>query len=350
MTECHGYAAKSADSPLEPFRFERRDVGDEDVRLDIAYCGICHSDVHMARNEWSSTPTTYPLVPGHEIAGRVIQVGKKVRKFKVGDLAGVGCLVDSCRRCPNCRRGLEQFCHAPATFTYNSMGKDGKPTYGGYSSAMVVDEAFALKIAAGLPLERVAPLMCAGITTYSPLKRHGAGKGSRVGVLGLGGLGHMAVKIAVAMGAEVAVLSGSKSKAPDAKRLGAHEFALTSDPAACQRLARRLDLIVDTVSAQHDLDVILNMLDVEGTLALVGASPKPLEFSAFSLIGGRRRLAGSLIGGLPETQEMLDFCAERKVLADVETIGVRDINAAYERLLKGDVRYRFSIDLKTLQS
>jgi uncharacterized zinc-type alcohol dehydrogenase-like protein len=350
MTECIGYAAKSASSLLGPFRFERRDAGDKDVRIEIAFCGICHSDLHMARNEWTNTPTTYPLVPGHEIAGRVIAVGKRVRKFKVGDLAGVGCLVDSCRRCENCRKKLDQFCRLSPTFTYNSVGKDGKPTYGGYSSHIVVDEDFALKIAPGLPLDRVAPLLCAGITTYSPLKRFGAGKGSRVGVLGLGGLGHMAVKIAAAMGAEVTVLSGSKSKAADAKRLGAHEFALTTDEPACQRLAGRFDLIVDTVSAKHGLDFFLGMLGIDGTLALVGVSPKPLEFSAFSIIGGRRRLAGSLIGGLAETQEMLDFCAKKKILADVETIGVRDINAAYERLIKGDVRFRFSIDLKTLRS
>lgn len=348
MSECHGYAVKSAASPLEPFSFARRDVGDKDVRIEIAYCGICHSDIHSARNEWGSA--AYPLVPGHEIAGRVSQVGKSVRKFKIGDLAGVGCLVNSCRKCPNCLKGLEQFCQAPATFTYNSIDKDGSKTYGGYSSHLVVDEDFALKISPSLPLERVAPLLCAGITTYSPLKRFHVGKSSRVGVLGLGGLGHMAVKIAGAMGAEVTVLSGSKSKEMDAKRLGAHEFALTSDAAAMAKLAGRFNVIVDTVSDKHDLNSCLNLLGLEGTLVLVGASPVPLEFGAFPLIFGRRALAGSLIGGLPETQEMLDFCAEKKVLADVEVIAIKDVNAAYERVLKGDVRYRFSIDLKTMNS
>ena len=348
MSECHGYAVKSAASPLEPFSFARREVGDKDVRIEIAYCGICHSDIHSARNEWGSA--AYPLVPGHEIAGRVVQIGKSIRKFKVGDLAGVGCLVNSCRKCPNCLKGLEQFCQAPATFTYNSIDKDGSKTYGGYSSHVVVDEDFALKISPNLPLERVAPLLCAGITTYSPLKRFNIGKNSRVGVMGLGGLGHMAVKIAVALGAEVTVLSGSKSKEIDAKRLGAHEFALTTDSATAAKLAGRFNVIVDTVSAKHDLNSCLNMLGLEGTLVLVGASPVPLEFGAFPLIFGRRALAGSLIGGLSETQEMLDFCAQKKVLADVEVIAIQDVNAAYERVLKGDVRYRFSIDLKTIHS
>lgn len=348
MSECQGYAVKSAASPLEPFSFTRREIGDQDVRIDIAYCGICHSDIHSARNEWGSA--AYPMVPGHEIAGRVSQVGKSVRKFKVGDTAGVGCLVNSCRKCPNCLKGLEQFCQGPAVFTYNSVDRDGSTTRGGYSSHVVVDESFALKIAPNLPLERVAPLLCAGITTYSPLKRFNVGKNSQVGVLGLGGLGHMAVKIAAAMGAEVTVLSGSKSKVSDAKRLGAHEFELTSDAATAAKLAGRFNVIVDTVSAKHDLSAYLNMLGLEGTLVLVGASPTPLEFGAFPLIFGRRSLAGSLIGGLPETQEMLDFCAKQNVLADVEVIGVQEINAAYERVLKGDVRYRFSIDLKTIKA
>ncbi len=348
MSQCQSYAAQSATSPLTPFSLTRRELGDRDVLIDIAFCGICHSDIHSARNEWGSA--VYPLVPGHEIAGRVSQVGKSVRKFKIGDLAGVGCLVNSCRKCPNCLKGLEQFCQAPATFTYNSVDRDGSRTYGGYSSHVVVDEDFVLKIAPNLPLERVAPLLCAGITTYSPLNRFKVGKNSRVGVLGLGGLGHMAVKIAAAMGAEVTVLSGSKSKESDAKRLGAHEFALTSDASTTAKLAGRFNVIVDTVSAKHDLSLYLNMLGLEGTLVLVGASPVPLEVSAFPLIFGRRSLAGSLIGGLPETQEMLDFCAQHNVLADVEVIAMKDVNAAYERVLKGDVRYRFSIDLKTMGS
>ncbi len=347
MSKARGYAALKPAAPLVPFSFDRREPGDMDVRIEIAYCGICHSDLHQVRDEWSEG--LFPMVPGHEIAGRVTQVGRKVRKFKVGDLAGVGCLVDSCRKCPSCRRGEEQFCDGPLSFTYNGTERDRKtPTYGGYSSHVVVDEAFALKVRAGQPLERVAPLLCAGITTYSPLKRHGAGKGRRVGVLGLGGLGHMAVKIAAAMGAEVTVLSGTASKKTDARRLGAHDFALTSDPKTAARMAGRLDLIVDTVSGPHDVNAALGMLGVGGTLALVGASPKPLEIGAFPLIARRRAVAGSLIGGIAQTQEMLDFCARNKVLADVEVIPASGINAAYERMLKSDVRYRFSIDLKTL--
>jgi uncharacterized zinc-type alcohol dehydrogenase-like protein len=279
----------------------------------------------------------------------VTSVGKKVTRFKAGDLAGVGCLVESCRKCANCRRGLQQHCAGPVSFTYNSLEKDGRtPTQGGYSSHIVVDEAFALKLAAKQPLERVAPLLCAGITTYSPLKRFGAGKGTAVGVLGLGGLGHMGVKLAAAMGAEVVVLSGSASKKADAKRLGAHDFVLTSDAAAMSKNAGRLDLIVDTVSGQHDIGAALGLLKTAGTLALVGASPQPLALPAFPLIMGRRAVAGSLIGGIAETQEMLDFCAKKKVMADVEVIEPKDINGAYERLLKGDVRYRFSIDTSKL--
>ncbi len=347
MIETRGYAAKSPGARLEPFSFSRRDVGDKDVLIDIAYCGICHSDLHQVRDEWGGA--IFPMVPGHEIAGSVSRVGKKVRKFKAGDLAGVGCLVGSCRQCRQCKRRLEQHCAGPVSFTYNSTEQDGKtPTYGGYSSRIVVNEDFALKIKAGEPLDRVAPLMCAGITTYSPLKRFGARHGSRVGVLGLGGLGHMAVKIAAALGAEVFVLSGSKSKEADAKRLGAHEFVLTSDAARLKTLAGRLDLIVDTVSAKHDLNAALGLLRLEGTLALVGASPTPLETGTFPLITQRRFIAGSLIGGLKETQEMLDFCARKKIRADVETIAISQVNDAYERMLKGAVRYRFSIDLKTL--
>ncbi|HVC09199.1 MAG TPA: NAD(P)-dependent alcohol dehydrogenase [Elusimicrobiota bacterium] len=347
MFEVCGYAAKSAGSRLEPFSFHRRNPGDNDVVIDIAYCGICHSDVHQVRDEWGGA--AFPMVPGHEIAGRVSRIGKEVVKFKVGDAAGVGCLVDSCRKCSSCHAHLEQHCEGRISFTYNSTEQDGKtPTYGGYSSQIVVDEAFALKIKAGEPLEAAAPLLCAGITTYSPLKRFGARPGSRVGIVGLGGLGHMAVKIAAALGAEVFVLSGSKSKQAGAKRLGAHEFILTSDAAKMQALAGRLNLIVDTVSAKHDLNACLNLLSLEGTLALVGASPQPLEFGTLPLITGRRFIAGSLIGGIAETQEMLDFCAAKKIRADVETIAMTDVNAAYARLLKGDVRYRFSIDMKTL--
>ena len=346
MSQCRGYAAKSATSPLEPFIFERREPGRKDVEIEITFCGICHSDIHSARNEWGSA--VYPMVPGHEIVGMVKKVGRDVKKFKEGDFAGVGCLVDSCRKCDSCAQGLEQFCAGPATFTYNSVGRDGRATQGGYSSQIVIDEDFALKVASGLPMERVAPLLCAGITTYSPLKRFNVGPNSRVGVLGLGGLGHMAVKIAKAMGSEVFVLSHSASKKSDAKRLGADEFVLLSYVNAPSKMAGHLNFIIDTVSAKHDLNSALGMLKLDGALVLVGASPTPLEVAAFPLIMGRRTLAGSLIGGLSETQEMLDFCAKHKVLADVEVIKIQNVNQAYERMMKNDVRYRFSIDLKTL--
>jgi uncharacterized zinc-type alcohol dehydrogenase-like protein len=347
MSDARAYAASSPTSPLAPTTIQRREPGPKDVSIEIAYAGICHSDIHTARGEWGAG--TYPVVPGHEIAGRVTAVGRKVRKFKVGDLAGVGCMVDSCRKCENCRKNLEQHCFGPASFTYNSTEQDKKtPTYGGYSTHIVVDEDFTLKIKKGLPLERVAPLLCAGITTYSPLKRFGAGRGTKVGVLGLGGLGHMAVKIAAAMGAKVTVLSGSESKRPDARKLGASEFALTKDPAVMEKLAGSLDLIIDTVSGTHDVNALLGLLKTGGTVVMVGASPDPHAVASFPLILARRALAGSLIGGIKETQEMLDFCAKKNVLADVEVIAAKDINAAYERMLKSDVRYRFSIDARTI--
>ena len=347
MSKARAYAAMTPSAPLAPYTVERREPGPKDVSIDIAFCGICHSDVHNARSEWGEG--TFPMVPGHEIAGRVTAVGRKVKKFKVGDLAGVGCMVDSCRKCENCRKGLEQHCLVLTSFTYGSTEQDKKTlTYGGYSSHIVVDEDFVLKIKKGLPLERVAPLMCAGITTYSPLKRYGVRKGSRVGVLGLGGLGHMGVKLAAAMGAEVYALSGSASKQADAKKLGAKNFVLTSDAAQLTALAGKLDLIIDTVSGTHDVNGLLGLLKTGGTLVMVGASPKPHEVASFPLILARRALAGSLIGGIKETQEMLDFCAKKNVLSDVEVIAAKDINAAYERMLKSDVRYRFSIDAKTL--
>jgi uncharacterized zinc-type alcohol dehydrogenase-like protein len=347
MPEARAYAAASPKSPLAPMTISRRDPGAKDVVIEIAYCGICHSDVHTARGEWGEG--IFPVVPGHEIVGRVTAVGRKARKFKVGDLAGVGCMVNSCGKCVNCRRGLQQHCFGPASFTYNSTEQDKKtPTYGGYSSHIVVDESFTLKVKAGQPLERVAPLLCAGITTYSPLKRHGVRKGTRVGVLGLGGLGHMAVKIAAAMGAKVTVLSGSDSKRADAKRLGAAGFALTKDPAAMAGLSGALDLIIDTVSGPHDLNAMVGLLATGGTLVMLGASPEPHALGSFPLIMGRRAVEGSLIGGIAETQEMLDFCAKKKVLADVEVVSAAGINDAYERMLKSDVRYRFSIDVKTL--
>jgi uncharacterized zinc-type alcohol dehydrogenase-like protein len=345
MPEVRGYAAKSATSALEPFAFKRREPGEREVRIDILYCGICHSDIHCVRDEWGVS--RYPMVPGHEIVGRVGKAGSSAKKFKVGDLAGVGCFVDSCRTCANCRRGLEQHCLKGATLTYNSPGNDGKLTYGGYSTQIVVDEAYALKVSPKLSPERAAPLLCAGITTYSPLRRWKAGPATRVGVLGLGGLGHMAVKLAAAMGAEVTVLSSSKSKAGDARRLGAREFVVASEDSAARKFRGSLDILIDTVSAQHDLDFFLRFLRTEGTLVLLGAPPKPLQVAAFSLIGGRWSLSGSNIGGIAETQEMLDFCAEKGVMSDVEVVSAGEINRAYERMLKGDVRFRFSIDAKT---
>lgn len=345
--EVRGYAAPKAGAPLGTFQFQRREPGERDVVIDILYCGVCHSDVHQVRDEWGGG--VFPMVPGHEIVGRVSRVGARVKRFKPGETAGVGCFVDSCRKCPNCKRGLEQFCKVHTAFTYSSTEMDLKtPTYGGYSSQIVVDENYALRIAPQLPLERVAPLLCAGITTYSPLRHWKVGKGRRVGVLGLGGLGHMGVKLAASLGAEVTVLSSSKSKEADAKRLGAQQFALTSDEALMSRLKGHFDFILNTVSASHDLNSHLELLRTDGTMVLVGASPKPLEVQAFSLIMQRRQLAGSLIGGIAQTQEMLDYCAGKKVFADVEVIPMAKINEAYDRMVKGDVRYRFVIDLKTL--
>jgi uncharacterized zinc-type alcohol dehydrogenase-like protein len=341
------YAAQTARSPLAPFEAPRREVGPHDVHIDIAFCGVCHSDIHQVRDEWGGS--IFPMVPGHEIVGRITKVGSGVTRFKVGDLAGVGCMVDSCRTCDACRRDLEQFCERGAAMTYNGTLMDRKTlTYGGYSKDVVVDEAFTLRIAPGADLSAVAPLLCAGITTYSPLRHWKVGKGQRVGVVGLGGLGHMGVKLAAAMGAEVTMLSTSRSKEADARRLGAHGFALTSDKATFKKLAGHFDFILDTISAPHDLNAYIGMLRTDGAMVLVGAPPEATPVQAFSLIGGRKTLAGSLIGGIVETQEMLDFCAERKIGADVEVIPIQKINEAYERMLKGDVRYRFSIDCATL--
>jgi len=346
MIQVHGYAAPRTAAQLEPFRFERRDPGPHDVLIDILYCGICHSDLHQARDEWGGG--IFPMVPGHEIAGRVNRIGAKVKRFKPGDFAGVGCFVDSCRRCPQCKRGEEQFCEKGANFTYSSYEKDGKtPTYGGYSTQIVVDENYTLKIAPKQPLERVAPLLCAGITTYSPLRHWNVKRGQRVGVVGLGGLGHMAIKLAASMGAEVTVFSRSTGKEADAKKLGAKNFALTSQADTMKNLAKRFDFILDTVSAPHDVDALLETLRVEGALVMVGASPDPLPVAPFSLIMGRRQLAGSLIGGIKEIQEMLDYCAKHKVLSDVEVIKADQINVAYDRLARGDVRYRFVIDARS---
>jgi alcohol dehydrogenase (NADP+) len=342
-----GYAAMKPKSNLEPFQFERRAPGAQDIVIDILYCGLCHSDIHQVRDEWSKGH--FPMVPGHEIVGRVSRVGAKVKKFKPGDNAGVGCFVDSCGQCENCKSGLEQFCREGAVFTYNSVEKDGKTqTYGGYSSQMVVKEDYALRIAPGVPLEKVAPLLCAGITTYSPLRYWKVQKGQKVGVIGLGGLGHMAVKLAASMGADVTLFSTSASKEADAKRLGAKSFVITKDPAALKKWANQFNFLIDTVSAPHDLNAYLEMLKTGGTMVIVGVPPESTEIHAFSLIMGRRQLAGSMIGGIAETQEMLDYCLERKIFSDVEVIPMKDINGAYERMIKGDVRYRFVADLKTL--
>jgi len=347
MLQTRGYATKGPTSILEPFTFERREPGPSDVLIEILYCGICHSDIHQARDEWGGA--IYPMVPGHEIVGRVTRVGAQVKRFKVGDLAGVGCFVDSCRVCASCKEGLEQYCENHLVLTYNGTEKDEKtPTYGGYSSQIVVDEQYTLKISSKLPLANVAPLLCAGITTYSPLRHFKVGPGQRVGVVGLGGLGHMAIKLAAAMGAEVTVFSTSKTKEQDARRLGAHNFVVSLDPKNLDALANHFDFILDAVSAPHDLNAYLRLLRRDGVLTLVGAPPKPLGVQAFSLIPKRRTLAGSQIGGIRETQEMLDYCAAKNVTSDVEVIPIQQVEAAFERTVKGDVRYRFVIDMKTL--
>ncbi len=347
MTATKAYAASNETAPLGPFQLDRREPGPRDVEFSILYCGVCHSDLHQVRNEWGGTK--YPIVPGHEIVGRVTRVGSEVTKFREGDLAGVGCLVDSCRTCDNCQKGLEQYCRNGSTGTYNSPDKlSGGVTYGGYSDRIVVDEDFVLRVSEKLPLEGVAPLLCAGITTWSPLRHWGVGEGHRVAVVGLGGLGHMAVKLAASLGAEVTMLSTSPRKEADARHLGAHHFALTSDPGQLSALTGSFDFIIDTVSAEHDYNTYLAMLDTDGVMICVGAPPTPSSIMAFSLIGGRRSLAGSLIGGLPETQEMLDYCAEHGIVSDVEVIRMDYINEAYERMLKGDVKYRFVIDMATI--
>jgi len=346
MSNTKGYVAQSATTPLGPFKFERREPRPHDVEIEILYCGVCHSDIHQARNEWGGS--IFPMVPGHEIVGKVTRVGAHVKNFKPGDLAGVGCLVDSCRTCPSCEQGLEQYCEKGMVGTYNGREKDGSPTYGGYSDKIVTDEQFVLKVSEKLELHRVAPLLCAGITTYSPLRQWKVGKGHRLAVVGLGGLGHMAVKLGVSMGAEVTVLSTSASKEKDAKELGAHKFVVTKDPDALATVKNYFDFIIDTVSANHDLNLYLQLLRLDGTMILLGVPPDAPEVGAFNLIGKRRRLAGSLIGGIKETQEMLDYCAEHNIMSDVEVISMSEINNAYERMIKGDVHYRFVIDLKTL--
>lgn len=346
MISTRGYAADGPKSPLRPFSFQRREVGEKDVLIEILYCGICHSDIHTVRGEWGEA--NYPVVPGHEIVGRVSRTGKGVRKFKQGDPVGVGCFVDSCRTCRNCKAGLEQYCDHGPLFTYNSTDKNGKATYGGYSSQIVVDENYVLRIPAGLDLQGAAPLLCAGITTYSPLRRWRVEEGHRVGVLGFGGLGHMAVKLAASLKADVTVLSSSARKEGDARRFGARHFALTTGPTALEKWAKHFDFIIDTVSAPHDVDRYLELLKRDGVLIMVGASPEPIPVDMFSLIMGRRQLAGSLIGGIRETQEMLNHCAAHKITAEVEVIRMSQVNEAYDRVVKGLPRYRYVIDMKSL--
>jgi uncharacterized zinc-type alcohol dehydrogenase-like protein len=344
MYPTRAYAAQTATTPLTPFEFHRRALKNSDVLIDILYSGICHSDIHQARGEWGNS--TFPMVPGHEIVGTVRETGKGVTRFAVGDLVGVGCFVDSCRTCGSCQEGLEQFCESHLSLTYNSTEQDRTtPTQGGYSDKIVVDESYVLRVPANLDLKAVAPLLCAGITTYSPLRHWGVGKGHRLAVAGLGGLGHMGVKFGVALGAEVTVISTSPSKEADARRLGAHHFALFSDKPV---QASGFDFILNTVSANHDINALAARLRRDGTMIIVGAPSEPLALSTFSVIAPRRKIAGSLIGGIRETQEMLDFCGKHNIVSDVELIQATQINEAYERTIKGDVRYRFVIDMKTL--
>jgi uncharacterized zinc-type alcohol dehydrogenase-like protein len=347
MLTTAGYAALNSQSRLAPHSFSRREPGAHDVLIEISHCGVCHSDIHQARDEWGGS--IFPMVPGHEIVGRVARVGSAVSKFKVGDLAGVGCFVDTCRTCASCVEGLEQYCEKHVSFTYNGTEQDQKtPTFGGYSSQIVVDEKYGLHVSEKLDLAGVAPLLCAGITTYSPLRHWKVGKGHRLAVLGLGGLGHMGVKFGASFGAEVTVLSTSPSKEADARRLGAQHFIVSRDSAQMESAAGRFDFILDTVSAEHDMNSYLNLLKRDGTLILVGVPEKPFALQPFSVIPKRRALAGSMIGGIKETQEMLDYCAEHGIVSDVETIAIQDINEAFERTIKGDVRYRFVIDMKSL--
>ena len=341
-----GYAALSAGSELVPFEFDRRPVGAHDVELDIKYAGICHSDIHQAREEWG--PAIFPMVPGHEIAGVVTSIGSAVTKFKVGDHIGVGVFVDSCRECEQCKKGLQQYCEAGMTGTYNGYERDGKTVaMGGYTNRFVVNEDYALQVPTNLSLDGVAPLLCAGITLYSPIKHWNVGPGKKVAVMGLGGLGHMGVKFAVALGAEVTVLSHSPSKEADAKGMGAHHFVSTKDPENFKAIAKSFDVILNTVSAEIDINQYLNLLKLDGTLVTIGLPGKPYAVHAGSLLSGRRSLAGSMIGGIPETQEMLNFCGEHNILSDVEVIKADYINKAYERTIASDVKYRFVIDGST---
>ncbi|MGX1548761.1 NAD(P)-dependent alcohol dehydrogenase [Streptomyces adustus] len=346
MTTVAAYAAPAAKAPLERTTIERRAVREFDVLIDIKFAGICHSDIHQAREGWGEA--IFPMVPGHEIAGVVSEVGPGVTRFAVGDRVGVGCMVDSCRECDNCKAGLEQYCTGGATMTYNGIGRDGEPTYGGYSEKVVVDENYVVRIPDGLKLDEAAPLLCAGITLYSPLRHWNAGPGKKVAILGMGGLGHMGVKIAHALGAEVTVLSQSLRKQEDGLKLGADHYYATSDPKTFEELRGSFDLIVSTVSAPLDFGMYLSLLKSDGALVNVGAPEEPISFNLFSLIGGRKTLAGSSIGGIRETQEMLDFCAEHGFGAEIELVRADEINEAYERVLASDVRYRFVIDVATI--
>ena len=346
--EVRAFGTEAADAALQQLNIQRRKPTPHDVEIEILYCGVCHSDLHTARNEWHGT--IYPCVPGHEIVGKIVSVGNHVKKFKVGDHAAVGCMVDSCRDCEYCKEGLEQYCEVGNTGTYNSPDKYlGTQTYGGYSESIVVDENFVLRLPKNLDLAATAPLLCAGITTYSPLKHWKVGPGKKVGIVGLGGLGHMGVKLVKAMGAEVIVFTTSTSKVEDAKRLGAHDVVLSKDKDQMQRYTGKLHFVLDAVSAQHNINDYLSLLRVDGSLALVGAPEHPLPVAAFSLIPYRRSFAGSMIGGIPETQEMLDFCGKHNIVSDIEMINIQQINEAYERLLKGDVKYRFVIDMASLK-
>ncbi|MBX3315534.1 MAG: NAD(P)-dependent alcohol dehydrogenase [Phycisphaeraceae bacterium] len=350
-TKSAAYAAQSATSPLAPFTIDRREPGPTDVAMEIIFCGVCHSDLHWVRNEWGMA--NYPVVPGHEIVGRVTKVGANVMGFKPGDIASVGCLVDSCRTCDSCKKNMEQFCQKGATFTYGGEDKHlGGFTHGGYSKHIVVDEKFTLHVPKNLDPAAAAPLLCAGITTYSPLRQWGAhvgGKGKKVGIVGLGGLGHMGVKFAKAFGAHTVLYTTSPSKIEDGKRLGADEVILSKDAAQMQKHAGSFDIILDTVSADHDINALLGQLTLDGTLALVGVPPAPMAIGAFGLIMPRKKIAGSLIGGIAETQEMLDFCGKHNIVSDIEKISIDYINTAYERMLKSDVKYRFVIDMASLK-
>lgn len=349
MSQTLGYAVQDATSPLSPFRFDRREPGPKDVLIDILFCGICHSDLHQARNEWGTS--LYPMVPGHEIIGRVNRVGKEVKKFAVGDLAGVGCMVDSCRRCPGCREGLEQYCHERPTWTYNAKERSKEQiTFGGYSERIVVDEHFVVKIPPKMDLKSAAPLLCAGITMYSPLRHWKIARGQKVGIIGLGGLGHMGVKLAKAFGANVVMITSSPHKVAESHRLGADDVLLAKDEAMMQKHANSFDFMINTIPNAHDLNPYLHLLNRDGTMVLVGlltALEPPLL--GVSLMANRRRLAGSIIGGLAETQEMIDFCAAQGIGSDVEVIPMSYVNEAYERILKSDVKYRFVIDMATLK-